>query len=192
MSYVLSDLFWLVAVSVCGLFGLWPFRFVAVSVCGRFGLWPFWFVAFLVCGISVVAVTVCGCYDLLPYKKTHNKNLNFAVAEPIMQLISNYMSITQTGILADLAEFVNVGSFQIPNCGVLCADWIPYHLEMMIVLMEFVLRNVCRVIISNVRFSLETFRRTLPAMHYMCNTSWSQFTYRIIFTCRVQLKFARE
>ena len=43
-----------VAVSVCGLSGLWPFRFVAVSVCGRFGLWPFrlWpfrFVAVMTC-----------------------------------------------------------------------------------------------------------------------------------------------
>ena len=33
--------------SLCGLFGLWPFRFVAVSVCdrfgcGRFGAWPLW------------------------------------------------------------------------------------------------------------------------------------------------------
>ena len=32
------------AFSVCGRFGLWPFRFVAIPVCGRFGLWPFWFV----------------------------------------------------------------------------------------------------------------------------------------------------
>ena len=43
-----------VAVPVCGLFGLWPFRSVAVPVCGRFGLWPFrlWpfrFVAVMTC-----------------------------------------------------------------------------------------------------------------------------------------------
>ena len=149
MSYGRSGLFWFVAVSVCGRFGLWPFRFVAVSVCGRFGLWPFWFVAFLVCGL-----TVCVRYDLLPYKKTHNKHLNFAVAEPIIPLISNYMSITQTEILAVLAEFVIACSFQIANCWVLLADWIPYHLEILIVWMQFVLRNVCRVIISSVRFSL--------------------------------------
>ena len=61
-----------VAVSVCGLSGLWPFRFVAVPVCDRFGLWPFRFVAVSVCGRSglwpfqSVAVSVCGRYDLLP------------------------------------------------------------------------------------------------------------------------------
>ena len=113
-----------VAVSVCGRFGLWPFRFVDFSVCGRFGLWPFWCVALLVCGLSVVAVSVCGCYDVLPYKKTHNKNPNVAVAEPIVPLISNYMSITQTEILAVLAEFVIAVSLQITNCEVLLADWI--------------------------------------------------------------------
>ena len=59
------------AVSVCGRFGLWPFRSVAISVCGRFGLWPFRSVAVSVCGRSVfgrsglwpfrfVAVSVCG------------------------------------------------------------------------------------------------------------------------------------
>ena len=38
---------WSAAVSACGGFGLWPFRFAAVSVCvrfgcGLFGLWPLW------------------------------------------------------------------------------------------------------------------------------------------------------
>ena len=53
IQFILDDLpTQLVAVSVCGPFGLWPFRslafrFVAVPVCGRFGfgrfgLWPLW------------------------------------------------------------------------------------------------------------------------------------------------------
>ena len=52
--------------SVCGRFGLWPFRFVTVPSCGHFGLWPFWFEAVSVCGRSglwpfrFVAVSVCG------------------------------------------------------------------------------------------------------------------------------------
>ena len=50
-----------VAFPVCGRSGLWPFRFVAVPVCGRFGLWPFRFVA-----VSVLAVSVCGRYDQKP------------------------------------------------------------------------------------------------------------------------------
>ena len=50
-----------VAVSVCGRFGLWPFRFVAVPVCGRFGLWPFRFVAVSVCGRFG-----CGRFGLWP------------------------------------------------------------------------------------------------------------------------------
>ena len=68
------------AVSVCGRFGLWPFRlwpftFVAVLTiilvmchsyhhvtvviedCGRLGVWPFRF----------VAVSVCGCFGLWPF-----------------------------------------------------------------------------------------------------------------------------
>ena len=51
---------------ICGLFGLWPFRFVAVSVCGRSGLWPFRSVAVSVCGrfglwpFRSVAISVCG------------------------------------------------------------------------------------------------------------------------------------
>ena len=50
-----------VAVPACGRSGLWHFRsvavpVVAVSVCGRFGLSPFLF----------VAVSVCRRYDLLP------------------------------------------------------------------------------------------------------------------------------
>ena len=62
MWWVTTD----VAVSVCGLSGLWPFRFVAVPVCGLSGLWPFRFVAVSVCGPSglwpfwFVAVSVCG------------------------------------------------------------------------------------------------------------------------------------
>ena len=59
--------------SVCGHFGLWPFRFVTVPVCSRFGLWPFRFVAVSVCGHSglwpfrlvafrSVAVSVCGLF----------------------------------------------------------------------------------------------------------------------------------
>ena len=35
-------------------------QFVAVSVCGRFGLWPFRFVAVSVCGLSVCGLSVCG------------------------------------------------------------------------------------------------------------------------------------
>ena len=38
--------------SVCGRFGLWPFRSVAISVCGRSGLWPFfrlWPFRFVAC-----------------------------------------------------------------------------------------------------------------------------------------------
>ena len=76
MWWVTTD----VAFSVCGRFGLWPFRFVAVPVCGRSGLWPFRFVAVSVCGrsglwpfrfvaVSVVAVSVCGRYDLLPVRQ---------------------------------------------------------------------------------------------------------------------------
>ena len=55
-----------VAVTVCGLSGLWPFRFVAVPVCGRSGLWPFRFVAVPVSGrfglwpFRFVAILVCG------------------------------------------------------------------------------------------------------------------------------------
>ena len=49
-----------VAVSVCGLSGLWPFRSVAVPVCGPFGLWPFQSVAFPLVAISIYAVSVCG------------------------------------------------------------------------------------------------------------------------------------
>ena len=56
-----------VAISVCGLFGLWPsrfvtFRFVAVPVSDRFGLWPFRFVAF-----RLMAVPVCGRSGLWPF-----------------------------------------------------------------------------------------------------------------------------
>ena len=69
--------FLLVAVPVCGRFGLCPFGFVAVLVCDRFGWWPFRFVAVSVCGrsslwpfrlvaVSVEAVSVCGHYDMLP------------------------------------------------------------------------------------------------------------------------------
>ena len=62
------------AVSVCGRFGLWPFRFVAVPVCGRFGLWLLRSVAVLVCGHSglwpfrSVAVPVCGRFGLWPFR----------------------------------------------------------------------------------------------------------------------------
>ena len=44
--------------SVCGRFGLWPFRFVAVPVCGRSGLWPF----------RSVAVSDCGRFGLWPFR----------------------------------------------------------------------------------------------------------------------------
>ena len=47
-----------VAVSVCGLFSLWPFRFVAVSVCGLFSLWP----------LRFMAVPVCGRFGLWPFR----------------------------------------------------------------------------------------------------------------------------
>ena len=61
-----------VAVSVRGLFGLWPFA--AVPACGRSGLWPFWFVVVSVCGRSClwpflfVAVSVCGRFGLWPFR----------------------------------------------------------------------------------------------------------------------------
>ena len=48
----------LFAHTVCGRFGLWPFRFVTVPVCGRSGLWPFRF----------VAVSVCGLLGLWPFR----------------------------------------------------------------------------------------------------------------------------
>ena len=54
MWWVTTD----VAVSVCGRFGLWPFRSVAGSVCGRPSLWPFRF----------VAVSVCGHFGLWPFR----------------------------------------------------------------------------------------------------------------------------
>ena len=60
--------------SVCGHFGLWPFRFVTVPVCSRFGLWPFRFVAVSVCVYSglwpfrLVAVSICGCFGLWPFR----------------------------------------------------------------------------------------------------------------------------
>ena len=60
--------------SVCGLFGLWPFRFVAVSVCGYSGLWPFRFVAVPVYGrfgmwpLRFMAVSVCGLFGLWPLR----------------------------------------------------------------------------------------------------------------------------
>ena len=78
-----SYLFWwqlmwwvttVVAVSVCGRSGLWPFRFVAVPVCGRFDVWPFRFVAVPVCGhfslwlFRSVAVPVCGRFGLWPFR----------------------------------------------------------------------------------------------------------------------------
>ena len=62
------------AVSVCGRFGLWPFRFVAVPVCVRFGLWLFQSVAVSVCGrfglwpFRFVAVPVCGLFGLWPLR----------------------------------------------------------------------------------------------------------------------------
>ena len=46
------------AVSVCGRFGVWPFRSVAVPVWGRSGLWPF----------RSVAVSVCGRFGLWPFR----------------------------------------------------------------------------------------------------------------------------
>ena len=66
-QYVLYNLF--VAVSVCGLFGLWPFqffwpfRFVAIS---DFGLWPFQSVAFLVCSRFGLGYLNLGCHDQKP------------------------------------------------------------------------------------------------------------------------------
>ena len=67
IQFILDDLpTQFVAVSVCGRFGLWPFRSVAVPVCGRSGLWPFRFVAVPVCGrfglwpFRSVALSVCG------------------------------------------------------------------------------------------------------------------------------------
>ena len=52
-----------VAVSVCGPFGLWPFRSVTVSVCDRSGLWPFRFRAF-----RFVTVSVCGRFASWPFR----------------------------------------------------------------------------------------------------------------------------
>ena len=72
--------FWIVAVSVCGRFGLWPFglwpfRSVAVSVCGRSGLWPIRFVVIPVCGRSGLwplwPVTIHQCL------RSHGTNTDF-------------------------------------------------------------------------------------------------------------------
>ena len=63
-----------VAVSVCGRFGLWPFRSVAVSVCGRFGfgrfgLWPLWpesicgMASILSLGLNVLSYSYARCHN---------------------------------------------------------------------------------------------------------------------------------
>ena len=64
------DVWWLVSIqsvafSICGHFGLWPFRcffwpfqFVSIPVCGRFSLWPF----------RSMPVSVNGRLNLWPFR----------------------------------------------------------------------------------------------------------------------------